>query len=111
MHELVREAEAEHDVVLRVTTVLTGAYAHAYQGDAGAQGPADAGMKAGADLSDYHVGNGGQITSPRPSAAWAMYDRQVAVRPINRGARSAGFLLALTRADDVEPALSASGGR
>ena len=28
-----------------------------------------------ADLSDFHVGNGGE--SPRPSAAWAMYARVI----------------------------------
>ena len=39
MHELVPQAEAEHEVVLRATNVLTVAHAHAYQRDASAPGP------------------------------------------------------------------------
>ena len=39
--------------------MLTAAYAHTYQGDASAPWAADdAGMKAAADVSDFHVGNG-----------------------------------------------------
>ena len=54
---LVAEAEADHDVMLRVTVLLMLPHALAYQGDASAaRAAAEAAIESAAELGDVYIG-------------------------------------------------------
>ncbi len=58
MRELVAEAEADNDVMLRVTVLFMLPHVLAYQGDeAGARAAADAAIESSADLGDLYIGS------------------------------------------------------
>ena len=59
LRELLAEAEADHDVMLRVTLLFILGHAHSYQGDTiAARAAADAAIEAAAELGEYYVGSG-----------------------------------------------------
>jgi DNA-binding CsgD family transcriptional regulator/tetratricopeptide (TPR) repeat protein len=59
LRELLAETEADHDVMLRVSVLLTLGHAEAYHGDTdAARAAADAAVDAAAGLGDFYVGAG-----------------------------------------------------
>jgi len=57
LRELLAETEADHDVMLRVSVLLTLGHAEAYHGETdSARASADAAIEAAAELGDFYVG-------------------------------------------------------
>ena len=97
MRELVAEAEADNDVMLRVTVLFMLPHVLAYQGDeAGARAAADAAIESSADLGDLYIGSSyvassiaylaaGDIAgaSDAEATAWSHLSRIASWPPIN----------------------------
>jgi DNA-binding CsgD family transcriptional regulator len=96
--ELLAEAENDHDVMLRVTVLLTLGHAEAYQGDiAAARAAADAAIEAAAELGDFYVGAGNtalvvaslaavdvEMAAAAADAAWQGIGGQPGTAALNR---------------------------